>query len=228
MRKKTKHIKVKKNKNYPITYRYFIILFKNRKKYKLMHKSAKKTTIMRIWDELKTTKKPLYTQTNAGRSRNETIFELGLIFPKTRWNNKVYVKDSLGRQLEVKLNNDKQRLKTIIPFWKEELIYDSDKKERIRYDEMMDYILSIKDIAQIFTLNNKLIIQVENNIKIYRNKNLSDCDRLFDIVKSDLLRRKMNNFIFVKDISTHQRILLYDILEEKGYKRADLFKHYSY
>jgi hypothetical protein len=57
---------------------------------------------------------------------------------------------------------------------------------------------------------------------------LDDSDRLFAIIRDDLLKRKKSNFIFVKDITTHQRKLLYNLLVEKGYKRTELFRHYSY
>ena len=63
---------------------------------------------------------------------------------------------------------------------------------------------------------------------MFGNKNLDDSQRLFEIVREDLLKRKRGNFIFVKDITTHQRTLLYNLLESKGFKRRELFRHYSY
>jgi hypothetical protein len=92
----------------------------------------------------------------------------------------------------------------------------------------MEYILSVKEIAQIFTLNKNLFVQVEEEIKMFGNKNINDSERLFEIVKEDLIKRKKGNFIFVKDITTHQRTILYNLLESKGFKRSQLFKHYSY
>ena len=93
---------------------------------------------------------------------------------------------------------------------------------------MMEKILSVRDIAQIFTLNNKLFVQAENDIRLFGNKNISDTERLFEIVKNDVLKKGRGNFIFVKDITTQQRKLLYDLLEQKGFKRTELFRHYSY
>jgi hypothetical protein len=63
---------------------------------------------------------------------------------------------------------------------------------------------------------------------MFGNKNKFDSDRLFDIVREDLLKRRHGNFIFVKDVNTHQRISLYNLLESKGFKRTELFRHYSY
>lgn len=216
-------------KKYEITYRYFIVLFCNKKKKKLIHKSAKRSTISAIWDDVRTERKPPFVKLYSGKRGVPVNYELVLIYPKTRWSKiKVYIKDELGRNIEAKLSNEKQRIKDIIPYWEEELIYDFDIKKRIRYHEMMEYIYEIRDIAQIFTLNNKLFVQVEDNIRLFGNKNIEDANRLFELVKDDLLHKKRGNFIFVKDVTTHQRIQLYNLLEKKGYNRRELFRHYSY
>jgi hypothetical protein len=188
----------------------------------------RRTTIYEYWREFKTQKKPPFIKMRGNKRNLELTYELSLIFPNNRWATKTFVKDSLGRNVEAKIENDKFRIKEIIPYWEEELIYDFQKKKRIRYHEMIDQILPIKDIAQIFTLNNKMFVQVENEIMMFGNKNIFDAERLFEIVKEDLLKRKIGNFIFVKDITTHQRKQLYNLLESKGYKRSELFRHYSY
>ena len=92
----------------------------------------------------------------------------------------------------------------------------------------MDQILKIDEISQIFTLNKNLFVQIENNILLFGNKNISDAERLFEIIRGDLLTKKKGNFIFVKDVSTYQRKQLYNLLESKGFKRTELFRHYSY
>jgi hypothetical protein len=208
--------------------KYFIVLFCNKKRVKLFYKCMRKNTIYEYWREYKTQRKPVYTRNIGGKKREELHYELALIFPNTRWSTNPYVKDSLGRNIEAKLKDERFRIKEMISYWEEETIYDFESKSRIRYHEFIDKILPIQEIAQIFTLNNKIFVQVEDNIKVFGNRNLSDTDRLFEILKNDLIKRKRGNFIFVKDITTHQRKLLYDLLVSKGFKRSELFRHYSY
>lgn len=208
--------------------KYFIILFCNKKRVKILYKCMKRTTITEYWHEFKTQKKPDFIKVQGGKRNQEQIFELALVFPNTRWSTNPWVKDSLGRNIEAKMEGDKFRIKEIIPYWKEELIYDFQLKKRIRFHEMMDKIYPISEIAQVFTLNNKLFVQVENDVWLYGNKNLHDAERLFNLVKEKLIKKKRGNFIFVKDITTHQRKLLYNLLESKGFKRRELFRHYSY
>lgn len=188
----------------------------------------KRTTITEYWHEFKTEKKPTFTKVQGGKRNQEQIFELGLIFPNNRWVTKTYVKDSLGRNIEATLEGDLFRIKEMIPYWKEELIYDFQTKKRIRYHELMFQVSRISELAHIFTLNKNVFIQIENDIKLFGNKNIADSERLFELIKSDLLKQKRGNFLFVKDITTHQRKLLYELLESKGFKRSELFRHYSY
>jgi len=212
--------------------KYLIYFFCNRKRVRILYQCMTKNKVYEIWNEYKTQKQPPFIKLRTGGKKRKTdlIYEIALIFPMNRWVSKesFYVRDSLGRNIEAKLDDDKYRIKEIFPYWEEELIYDFNSKKRIRYYEMIEYIKSITEIAQIFTLNNKLFVQIENDIRLFGNKNIEDTMRLFDIVKTDLLKSRKGNFIFVKDLTTHQRILLYDLLESKGYKRTELFRHYSY
>ena len=208
--------------------KYFIVLFCNKKKVKILYRCMQRTTVYEYWREFRTEKKPIYIKQQGGKRKKELVFELALIFPNNRWATTTWVKDSLGRNEPAIIEGDKFRIKEIIPYWQEELIYDLNTKKRIRYGQMMDYITSITEIAQIFTLNNKLFVQIENDIRMFGNKNINDAERLFELVKEELIKKKRGNFIFVKDITTHQRKLLYKILEDKGYNRKELFRHYSY
>jgi len=208
--------------------RYFVILFCNKKKLRTLHKCQKKNTIYDAWHEFKTQKRPPFVKLQGGKRQRALNFELGLIFPNNKWAKPTIIRDELGRNAEAKMVDKKFRIKELIPYWDEERVYDFDAKKRIRYHEMMEIILKVDDVAQIFTLNNKLFLQVEDNIRMFGNKNIADTERLFTIVRDDLTKRGIGNFIFVRDITTHQRSLLYEMLESKGYKRTELFRHYSY
>jgi hypothetical protein len=209
-------------------FKYAIVLFENKKKVKVLYKCMQRKTVYEYWREYKTEKKPPFVKLQGGKRRQELVYELGLLLPNNRWSEKVWVKDSLGRNQNAILLDDNLRIKEIIPYWVEEKVYDHDNGKRIRYHEMMEQILPITDIAQIFTLNNKMFIQIEDNVRYFSCKNLIDTERLFEIVKNDLLNRKRGNFMFVKDVSTQQRKMLYAMLIAKGYKKSELFRHYSY
>jgi hypothetical protein len=208
--------------------KYFIVLFCNKKRVKVLYRCMKRTTVYEYWREFKTQRVPSFLKVQGSKRKQELVYEIALIFPNNRWATATYVKDSLGRNMEAKIEDDKFRIKEILPYWQEELIYDLQTKKRIRYHEMVDKILPITEITQIFTLNKNLFVQIEDDVKMYGNKNLNDADRLFELLKQDLLKKKKTNFMFVKDITTYQRKQLYKLLESKGFNRRELFRHYSY
>jgi len=209
-------------------WKYMIILFTNKKKEKIMYKCMQRTTVYEYWREFRTQRKPRFIKQQGSRRREEKLYELALVFPNNRWATATYVKDSLGRNQEAIIENDKYRIKEIIPYWREELIYDFQQKKRIRYHEVLEQFMPVTEIGQVFSLNKNLFLQVDDEIKMFSNKNLNDSDRLFELIKEDLLAKKKTNFIFVKDVTTYQRKQLYNLLESKGINRRMLFKHYSY
>ena len=96
--------------------KYFIVLFCNKKKIKILKKSMTKNTIYEYWREFRTQKKPSFTKIQGiNKRKSELVFELGLIFPNNRWATKTYVKDSLGRNVEALIEDEKFRIKQIIP-----------------------------------------------------------------------------------------------------------------
>lgn len=210
--------------------KYQIILFCNKKRKKLIYKTISIASIRDLWYELKTEKRPRYVKEFGGKRNLKLDYELALIYPDNRWakNKTITKRDEFGRIIDVGVDTKGYRLKEMIPYWEEEKIHDHDNKKRIRYHELLEIFNQVNEIAQIFTLNTKLFLQIEDNVRMFGNKNLSDTERLFNILREDLLKNKKGNFIFVKDITTSQRKTLYDLLEKKGYKRTELFRHYSY
>jgi outer membrane receptor for ferrienterochelin and colicin len=210
--------------------KYKIILYENQKRVKLFYQTVSLSAVRDKWLELKGEKVPPFTKEYGGKRGKKLFYELGLIYPDNRWakSKTVFRRDDLGRTEEIELSDSKYRIKELIPYWAEEKIYDHENKKHIRYHELVEIFKSVADISQIFMLNNKIFLQVEESVRMFGNKNIDDAERLFDLLRTDLLKIKMTNFIFVKDISTQQRKSLYTLLEKKGYKRSELFRHYSY
>lgn len=211
-------------------YKYMIVVFLNGKRKKVLYQANKRTTINEHWRECKTQRKPIYCAENRGRARTKLDFSLCLIYPMNRWakDEKVYRKDELGRNQEIYIESTDYRVKDVIDWFEAEKIYDFQQKKHIFFEEMYRAISSIEAHAQIFTLNNKVFVQVDSDITVYKNKNLNDTQRLFTLIQSELLRNKRKNFMFVKDVTRYQRSQLYNLLEPKGFTRNELFRHYSY
>ena len=143
-------------------------------------------------------------------------------------NSTFYRKNSLGKNVEVIIDLPNYYMVEFSDYWCEELIYDHQTKSRIPLDTLITSYLPKKNFKQVFSLNNKLIIQNEDNFKMFSLKNVDDCSRLLDVIKKIFIDSGRIDCLFVPDTSTAQRKQLYEILETKGFSRKFLYKQYTY
>ena len=68
----------------------------------------------------------------------------------------------------------------MLPYWKSEKIYDHTSKTKITFDSMMETYLKDKEFKQVFTLNNKVIIQKDTDFNVFSLKTVSDALRLLN------------------------------------------------
>jgi hypothetical protein len=205
--------------------KYKIILIKNSVPKKTLFTSNVKRTTYHKFHKFLSTKQPLFTRKYVKRKFCQ--FELA-IFSKENNNEKFYKKDELGRNLEVSIPLDSYHLMELSPYWVEELIYDHHKKSRVPLDDILKTYLPKKDFKQVFTLNNKLIIQNEDDFKVFSLKNVEDCSRLLNVIKNIFIENGRMDCLFVPDSSTVQRKQLYRLLENYGFSRKFLYKQYTY
>lgn len=205
--------------------KYKIILFKNGERLKSFFSSNNKKSIHAKYNELINEKKPKFVIEFLARKK--VRFEIGIV--TTEGNGEtIFVKDSVGRTKNISLGDSTYNIIKLLPYWKEEFIYSHESKSKISFTELMDAHIQIGDFKQVFTLNNKLIIQNEDNFKLFSLKTVSDASRLIDIIEFDVLDSGRTDCLFVRDRDTVQRKQLYSLLEGVGFDRAMLRKQYTY
>jgi len=205
--------------------KYKIILFKNGKRVKCFFSSNSYKSILRKYSNIINEKKPKFVIEYL--SRKKVRFELGVVTTESI-DDSIFVKDELGRTKEINMDNTVYNIVKLLPYWKEELIYDHTSKSKITYLEFLSQYLNYKDFKQVFTLNNKLIVQNEDDFSLFSLKTVSDALRLIDIIEFELMDAGRMDCLFVRDTNTVQRKQLYDLLERKGYDRGFLRKQYTY
>ena len=94
-------------------------------------------------------------------------------------------------------------------------------------EDMLERYLPKRDFCQLFSLNNKIVIQKDDNISIFSLKTVQECRRLMNCLSTHFNKNSIMNCLLVKDTSTVQRKQLYKLLIEKGFKKPFLYKHYT-
>ena len=205
--------------------KYKIILLKNSIPKKTLFTSNIKRTTHYKFHKFLSSKKPLFYRKYVKRKFCQ--FELA-IFSKESDNSSVYRKDSMGKNVKVDIDIPNYYIMELSPYWVEEFIYDHQIKSRISLDDLINTYLPKKNFKQVFSLNNKLIVQTDDNFKIFSLKNIDDCARLLGIIKEIFINSGRVDCLFVPDSSTVQRKQLYELLENYGFDRKFLYKQYTY
>jgi len=210
------------------TYNYLIVLFNGSKKQRVLYRSNIKSTIDKKYAELLKKSIKFFPRKNLNKKKCE--FEVVLLKKGDDKNKLTHVKDSLGRNVPYKITGGDYVILETSHFEIEELIYDHQTRKRIDSTVLMGTYLPKEEsnLLNVFTINNKLVIRDEDNVKIFSLKNIDDCRRLLDNIRRKFTDEGRINCIFTKDLSTIQRKEIYNLLEEQGFSRSFLYKHYTY
>ena len=205
--------------------KYKIVLFKNGERTKVFFSSNSKKSILKKYNKLIEEKKPKFITEYV--SRKKVMFELAIITTE-KSDKSIFVKDSVGRTKKVSLGESSYHIIKLLPYWKEEKIYDHQSKNKLSFDSLLDIYLTGNDFKQIFSLNNKLVIQKDEIFNLFSLKTVSDAQRLLGTIELEFIDNGRYECLFVRDTDTIQRKQLYDILTNVGYSRNFLRKQFTY
>jgi len=204
--------------------KYQIIIFKNRKRYKVLFSSNLKYNIQKKYN--KYIRENNITFSKKFSSREPIHFEICMICNHGCKSKKIYKRDDLGRLDLIELEGDSQIIE-INDYEIEEKLHDHQLNKRISFDEFIERYTFKKDIYQMYTINNKIVVQKDSNYNLFSLKNIEDSKRFISIIRDYFSKNKMINCLISLDLSTAQRKLIYTDLEKIGYDREFLQKHYT-
>jgi hypothetical protein len=153
--------------------------------------------------------------------------ELGLIQTSINQSAPVYVTDEYGRNIRVKLEEDGMSILQIRPYKQEELIFDVQKNKKITSKELIKTYLKGDGLKMVSVLNNKIVVQQDEDIKLFSLKNENESSRFIDCLSSYFFKIKRGDCLFIKDYSSPQRKYLYSLLESKGFDKKVLYRKFT-
>jgi hypothetical protein len=205
-------------------YNYQIVLFKNKVKKKIINK-------------FKTHKKAIEFYNTLLKESDEVIFdkeyengvksnyELAVIEKMSGTLLPVFLKDEIGRTVKVKLEDNDYTITNINQYKQDETFLDYQTKKKINTKQFIRRYLSGDGLKMVSKLNNKVVVQNDDDYKLFTFKNDYDSSRFLDNLSENFMSSKRTDCMFVKDFSTQQRKYLYQILSEKGFPKSYLLRH---
>ena len=195
---------------------YQIVLFKNKERQRIINKFLTLTKAKEKYDLLiKKSSEVIFEKgTENGK---ECLFELGLLELGKKTDNQVYIKDKLGRNMKVELDDDNFNMLKIKEYKIEEAFLDYKTKKKINTSELINKYLKGAGLKQVSKLNNKIIVQNDEKINLFTLKSEDDALRFTERLQQVLSQQNKKDCIIVTDYSTIHRKYLYKILTEQGF-----------
>jgi len=205
---------------------YLIVLFKNKKRKRIIKKFVTISRAKNLYRQLVNESKEVIFEVLVENGK-ECTFELGLVENKTNQSSPVYITDEFGRNMRVKLEEDGMSLLEIIPYKEEDLIYDVQTKTKITSQELIKKYFKGDGLKMLSVLNNKAILQKDEEIYLFSLKNESECSRFVDCLSTHFFKTKRGDCLFIKDYSSAQRKYLYNLLESNGFDKKVLYRKFT-
>ena len=151
-------------------------------------------------------------------------YEIGLLTNTTNVQKSLFITDDLGRNNPVNLENPNYVFLDLKKYSVEETIFDWQTQNKISFDELVSVYCNNIELKNIFTLHNKICIQLDSDISLFSLKDKTDSERLLNVIEEYFYNNKRLDAIFVRDVSSAQRKWLYNLLVQKGYDKKRLYR----
>lgn len=203
--------------------KYLVVLFKNKERKRIIKKFKTYDRAISFFNQkLKDNNSIIFNKrVENGRPCS---FELGLLERDSKNFDLYFVKDDLGRNVKIDLDDPDYRIMSISEYKTEELLFDITKNKKISFEHFIKTYLTKGSIKLISKLNHKIVVQDDNKINLFSLKCDDDCLRFIKILETYLNNKGRIDCIVVSDSSKEQKKYLYDILQSKGIPKSMLYK----
>jgi hypothetical protein len=205
---------------------YLVVLFKDKVRYKILKKYITFKKAKNYFEDLKKESESVIFEKKIVEGY-DTKFEIGLVEKSSTQLVPVYITDEMGRNVKVKLENDGMTLIEISIYKMEEELYDLQETRKIGTKELIKKYLKSDGVKMISSLNNKIIIQNDDEVYLFSTKNSSESERFLNCLSNHFYSIKRKDCLFVKDISVAQKKYLYSFLKSKGFDKKILYRKFT-
>jgi hypothetical protein len=201
--------------------KYLIVLFKNKERKKILKKFKTYERAFSYFTGFTNSDIIFDKKVENGKLVN---YEIGLLEKGSNHFEIFYKKDKLGRQVKIELDDPEFKLINVSDFKKEEFIFDLQTNKKITFKKFYTLYLKGPGLKFISSLNNKIVIQQDDNYSLFSLKCEPESYRFLDILSNVLYQNKRNDCIVVPESTKNQKKHLYSILETKGFSKSTLYR----
>ena len=202
---------------------HLIVLFKNKKRKKIINRFKTLDRAIEYFSK-KVSESESVIFDKKVENALQCSFELAILSKKDDNFQYLFVKDILGRQVRVDLDDEDYKIVDIREYRIEEKIFDVINNKKITTQEFLKLYLNTPSIKLLSKLNNKVVLQNDDNVKLFTLKDPDECTRFLKSLSEYFIGNQRLDVIVVYESSKAQKKYLYDILEKNGIDKKVLYR----
>lgn len=202
---------------------YAVVLFKNKSSKKILKDFVTYKKAKLYFDSLLKENNDVLFSMKIENGK-EVFYEIALIENSKSKLLPVYLTDELGRNVKVKMEDPDKNIVEISTFKKEEKLFDVHQNKKISVSDLIKRYLRGDGLKMIFSLNNKVIIQNDNDFKIFSLKTEEESNRFLDFLTFYFMNNGKKDCLIVKDNSSAQKKYLLKLLSENGFDKKIFYR----
>jgi len=200
-----------------------VVLFKNKKRKKIIKYFVTKNKAELFFKKQLELSDAVNFNIEVENAKN-VKYELALLSIIDETQLALFKQDDIGRNVKIEMVDSDYKIIKIESFNVPEKIFDWTLNKRISFDEFFSLYFKEKELKNIFTVNNKLVIQKDENLNLFTLKNSEESKRFLYSLQDYMLKQKRSDGLFVKDTDTIHRKYLYELLEKNGIDKKRLYR----
>ena len=202
---------------------HLIVLFKNKKRKKIINRFKTLDRAKEFFSNKVSESKNVIFEKQVENAL-PCSFEIALLSKKDDNFQSLFVKDSLGRQVRVDLDDDDFKIVVVHEYRVEEKIFDVYQNKKITTQEFLKKYINTPSIKLLSKLNNKVVLQNDDNVDLFTLKDPEECTRFLRSLSDYFISTQRMDVIVVYESSKAQKKYLYDILEKTGIDKKVLYR----
>lgn len=202
--------------------KYLIVLFKNKERKKILKKFKTFQRANSYFTGITNNDVVFDKNVENGKLVN---FEVGLLEKDSNDFTIFYKKDNLGRQIKIELDDPEYKIIKVSDYKIEEYLFDLQTNKKISFKKFYNQYLKGGGLKFISNLNNKIVVQEDDNYNLFSLKCEPESNRFLNILSDVLYTNRRSDCIVVPQTTKDQKRFLYSTLEQKGYSKSTLYRN---
>jgi len=133
-------------------------------------------------------------------------------------------RDEFGRNIDHKVEGTDYMIVKIQNFKYEERVYDISEKNKVTFLDVVNEFSKHKELKSVFKINNKVVFQSDDLIKVYSCKTDFESKRFLDELQRYCLENKKTDYLISYSEDIAHKKDLYRILTSRGFDIKMLYR----